>query len=159
MKRFLAGLTLLSMTAACTPTVSYRGYVPEAAALATLRPGLDNKEAVRTKLGTPTVTGTLDDSVWYYVGRREEQLGPTPPKVTEAEALALHFNAAGILQSTQRYTAEDGVELKPVDRITPVPGRDLNAVQQVLSNLGRFNGAGMQKKTGGIPGAGIPGSP
>ena len=159
MKRLLVGLTLACTLAACTPSVSYRGYVPEAAALATLRPGLDHKEAVRAKLGTPTAAGTLDDSVWYYIGRREEQLGPTPPKVTEAEALALHFDARGVLQSTQRYTAEDGVELKPVDRVTPVPGRDLNAVQQVFSNLGRFNGAGMQKKTGSIPGAGIPGSP
>ena len=155
---FALALSLSAISlSACTPSVAYRGYVPDPDAVAALRPGNDRKADVTSKLGTPGSVGTFDDSTWYYIGRREEQLGPGQPKITDVQILALHFDDNGVLARTDRYTAADGVHVEPVNRITPTPGRDLNAVQQVFSNIGRFNGAGTGKKTGGIPGAGVPG--
>jgi hypothetical protein len=36
----------------------------------------------------------------------------------------------------------DGKEVVPVARVTPAPGRELTFLEQLIGNLGKFNGGG-----------------
>ena len=36
---------------------------------------------------------------------------------------------------------EDGKEITPVARATPAPGRELSFLEQLIGNLGKFNGS------------------
>ena len=58
----------------------------------------------------------------------------------------ISFNDDGIVRSVEHKTLQDGKEVVPVARVTPAPGRELTFLEQVLGNLGRFNGGG-----GGAP--------
>ncbi len=149
---FMCGIAL----AGCSPTISYRGYAPDAAALDMLKPNVSTKQNALKALGSPSLTGTFADDVWYYAGQREETSG-FGTTITDRTVVALQFNANGTLQDVRRYGLQDGAVINLSNRTTPVYGRDLNAVQDFLSNLGRFNQAGAKAK-GNIPGASIPGA-
>jgi hypothetical protein len=44
---------------------------------------------------------------------------------------------------------EDGKEITPVARATPAPGRELSFLEQLIGNLGKFNGGGAGGGSGG----------
>jgi outer membrane protein assembly factor BamE (lipoprotein component of BamABCDE complex) len=158
LRRFVCvSVLLLSMTVAgCAPSVSYRGYAPDAPTLDALKPNSSTKQNVLSALGSPSLTGTFTDNVWYYASQREET-SSFGTKVTDRTVVALEFENNGLLKEVRRYGLSDGAVVNLSDRSTPVYGRDLNAVQDFLSNLGRFNQAGARNK-GNIPGSSIPGA-
>jgi hypothetical protein len=44
---------------------------------------------------------------------------------------------------------EDGKEVTPVARATPAPGRELSFLEQLIGNLGKFNGSSGGGASGG----------
>jgi len=121
--------------AGCAPTTQVHGYVPPAADVARVRPGVDTRASVEEILGLPSSTGLLRDRDWYYVQSVFESYAYNPPRVVDRTVLVVSFDANGMVSDLGRYGVEDGriVSLSP--RITETGGRELGVLEQLFGNI------------------------
>ncbi len=127
---------------ACATTVDHRGYVPDQETIERVRAGVDDRDSVTQMLGSPSSVATFDDRTWYYVSKRTERVAFFNEKVVDQRVLAVAFDEEGVVSEIRQYTLEDGRIIDPVTRETPTLGRELNLLEQLFGNIGRFNNAG-----------------
>lgn len=133
---------VLLTVAGCAPMVATRGNFLENERLATVQQGVSTKDEVAKKLGSPTTVDPFDDKKWFYIGEKTSQIAFLNPKVDARKVIVMTFNDQGILQTAQEVDEKSGKQIDLVTKQTPTPGKDLNAFQQFLGNLGKFNSAG-----------------
>ena len=131
---------VLALVAACSPTRDQRGYVPSEGALASIELGVDTRDSVLERLGTPSATATFSADIWYYISRTTETMAFLEPEVLDQQVVAIDFDGGGVVTDIRRYTLDDANNVVPVDRITPTRGRELGIIEQLIGNVGRFRG-------------------
>lgn len=134
-----AVLLLCITLAACAPTLVMQGYVPDEETLAGVEQGVDTKDAVVTKLGSPSTIATFDDDTWIYVNKRSEVFAFFEPTVLSQNVVAINFDPEGRVEEIRRFTLEDGRLINPITRKTPTQGQELGLLEQLFGNVGRFN--------------------
>jgi outer membrane protein assembly factor BamE (lipoprotein component of BamABCDE complex) len=134
-----AVLLLCITLAACAPTLVMQGYVPDEETLAGVEQGVDTKNAVVTKLGSPSTIATFDDDTWIYVNKRSEVFAFFEPTVLSQSVVAINFDPEGRVEEIRRFTLEDGRLIDPITRKTPTQGRELGLLEQLFGNVGRFS--------------------
>jgi outer membrane protein assembly factor BamE (lipoprotein component of BamABCDE complex) len=134
-----AVLLLCITLAACAPTLVMQGYVPDDETLAGVEQGVDTKNAVVTKLGSPSTIATFDDDTWIYVNKRSEVFAFFEPTVLSQNVVAINFDPEGRVEKIRRFTLEDGRLIDPITRRTLTQGRELGLLEQLFGNVGRFS--------------------
>ena len=122
--------------ASCAPAVDLRGHIPNPETLALIKPGQQTRDQVLDMLGTPTAIGTFEDSRWYYITRKTEQLAFYDAELIEAKIVVVEFDTAGFVKEVAQLSNDEAREIDPVGRITPTKGRKLGIFQQLLGNYG-----------------------
>ena len=130
---FAAGLS------ACTGRVDTRGNLADPEVVSQITPGESTRGTVEDLLGSPTTVATFNDQTWYYIGRKTEKFAFFKPEVLEQQVVAVHFDPNGVVDDVKLYGPDDAREVELVDRTTPTAGQELSVLQQLFSNLGRFN--------------------
>jgi outer membrane protein assembly factor BamE (lipoprotein component of BamABCDE complex) len=130
---FAAGLS------ACTGRVDTRGNLADPEVVSQITPGESTRGTVEDLLGSPTSIATFNDQTWYYIGRKTEKFAFFKPEVLEQQVVAVHFDPNGVVDGVKLYGPDDAREVELVDRTTPTAGQELSVLQQLFSNLGRFN--------------------
>ena len=133
----------------CASITNHKGYINDEVLVASVQPGLDNRESVRGTLGAPTMMSQFGDPVWYYISSRTEQAPFTRPRIEEHSVLAVRFDPAGNVVSAERTGMENVVRLNPESDETPTLGRERGFLEDLFGNIGTV-GTGM----GGASGAG-----
>lgn len=128
----------LAFAAACAPTLDQRGYVPSPGDVASIELGIDTRDSILERLGTPSATATFSADSWYYISRTTETVAFLSPKVLDQQVVAVDFDADGTVVDVRRYTLDDANRVVPVDRVTPTRGRELGIIEQLIGNVGRF---------------------
>lgn len=138
----LLGLGVTAFLGACSPTIDHRGYLPRQSDLQQLQIGMSKTE-VEGLLGSPSTTATVNHAgdSYYYISSVVEQQGFLDPKEVDRKVLALRFNQIDQLESFAHYGLEDGQVINISSRETPTRGKELTILQQVFSNIGRFDPA------------------
>ncbi|MDX5392838.1 MAG: outer membrane protein assembly factor BamE, partial [Caulobacteraceae bacterium] len=123
---------------ACAPITTYSGFQAIDADPKDVAVGTDTKSTVRGRLGSPSVTSTFEDNVWFYVAQVKEQIAFRKPVVVNREVVAIRFNEdTEVVEAVDHYTLEDGKQIAYSDRETPTRGRELTVLEQLLGNVGR----------------------
>ncbi len=140
-RRHAAAVTAIAMVAAlalagCAPEVNTRGHVPNPESLAQIKPGQQTRDQVLDMLGSPTAIGTFEDSNWYYITRRTEQLAFYDPELVESQVILVQFDQAGFVKQVAHLSKDESREIDPVERKTPTKGRELGFFEQILGNIG-----------------------
>ena len=134
----LAASAAVLATGACAPITTYSGFQAIDADPKDVAVGTDTKSTVRGRLGSPSVTSTFEDNVWFYVAQVKEQIAFRKPVVVNREVVAIRFNEdTEIVEAVDHYTLEDGKQIAYSDRETPTRGRELTVLEQLLGNVGR----------------------
>jgi outer membrane protein assembly factor BamE (lipoprotein component of BamABCDE complex) len=128
------GLALIG----CSAVVDTRGYLPDAEALARIKPGEQTRSDVTDILGTPSSVAPFDDSTWFYIERKTRTVAFFEPKVLEQNVVVVDFDEAGMVKELRRYSLADGMVIDPVTRKTPAPGKELTFLEQLIGNVGKF---------------------
>ncbi len=134
----VAAGTLALGLAACETSIQVHGNMPDPEVIAEIQPGIDDRNVVVDKLGSPSTISTFIDNKWYYIGQKTEQFAFLDPDILERSVLVVSFDQNGVVDDTLLYTLEDGQFVDPIDRITPTEGKELNVLQQLFGNIGRF---------------------
>ncbi len=137
--RLVAGVAVAVAISACSPTVINHGHRLDAARLEAIRPGVTSREEVRRLLGSPSTSGTLDNNTWYYVTQRKERANFYNEKLIDQEVVAVVFDERGIVARVERNGLQDAQPIEPVAETTPTRGNELTLLEQIVSNIGRFN--------------------
>lgn len=129
--------------AACSPVVpitDYRGYLPRAEEIEKVQVGMSKAE-VLALLGSPSTTATIDTlgESFYYISSVVETTAFLPPEVVDREILAVRFDGEARVNGFGHYGLEDGKIINFTDRETPTRGKELNVLQQLFNNVGRFD--------------------
>ena len=145
----LIALSAAVALAGCTKTVEQRGNLPPPDEIGQIHPGKTTKDEVAKILGTPSSVGVFDDNSWYYISRRTSQFSFFDPKAVDQQVYIVDFNDHNVVKAVDHKTMKDGQEIAPVARATPAPGRELSFLEQIVGNLGRFNGSTAASESGG----------
>ena len=153
MRRLLALLAAVSGAAAfvsCAPAVDQRGNLPNPDKMAEIHAGTTTKDEVAKILGTPSSVSVFNnDKSWYYISRRTSQTAFFEPDVLDQQVYVVNFDDQGVVKAVDHKALEDGKEITPVARATPAPGRELSFLEQLIVNLGKFNGSSGGGGSGG----------
>jgi outer membrane protein assembly factor BamE (lipoprotein component of BamABCDE complex) len=149
MKTPLLALMSALLITACTPMTATRGNILDDYQMKELQPGLDTRDDVVRKIGSPTTISAFDDNIWYYMGQKTSKSGIMDAKITEERIVAITFAEDGMVDKVMER--KDGREYIPlVQRKTPTTGNEFTVMQQLLGNLGKFNNqAGNAANTAG----------
>lgn len=154
-------LAAVLFSAGCVAQRDTHGEPVDPEKLLQLRPGVQTKDDVARLLGSPASTSVFDRENWYYISDTEERFSVFEREFVERQVVIITFDQRGVVTGVDAFGRERGREVELVTRETPSFGESVSFLDQVMSNLGRFNSAGGQQQRGGRGGggSGIPGSP
>jgi outer membrane protein assembly factor BamE (lipoprotein component of BamABCDE complex) len=134
-----AALAAASM-AACTPTIDYRGYQAPPNAMQQVQPGMSKTE-VEALLGSPSTTATINTTgdSYYYISSIVETRAFLDPEEINRTVIAIRFSPTDQVESFAQYGLQDGQIIDMNTNKTPTHGKELTILQQIFSNIGRFN--------------------
>ena len=136
------------LTVACSPVVEERGYVFDAKDLEQLHAG-DTKEQVKQLLGTPSTVSTVQGEAWYYISSTFETYAFYAPEEVNRKVAAIYFNKSGVVDDIAYDGLKDGRVVDFVTRKTPTRGKEMTVLEQLFSNIGRYNTTGSNQKQPG----------
>lgn len=150
-------ISLIAVTAAmvvmsgCTRLRAHQGYVGDATLLASVQPGVDNKESVQASLGRPTFVGQFDQNDWYYYARDTRQLAFAQPRASSQMVLKIRFDPAGNVVSSTQTGVENIASISPNGDKTPTLGRNTSFFEEVFGNIGAVGAGSGQGATPNSP--------
>ncbi|MBL4615823.1 MAG: outer membrane protein assembly factor BamE, partial [Magnetovibrio sp.] len=136
---FVVSLALLGTVTACAPRIDTRGNAVLIKDVATIEPGTRTRDHVLNTLGSPSSRSTFGDNAWYYISERTETTAFLAPEIIERQIIVVKFDEYGVVSNVDVYDKDSAEAVEPVDRKTPTAGNQLGLVEQLLSNIGRFN--------------------
>ena len=128
---------LLLMAGGCASVEYTAGDVPTPSKLEQVRPGISSKEQVRTLLGEPTHIPPLNDDAWYYMHRSSRVVAFYEPEELDWQVVAFYFNDNEILTDIRLLQAQDGFKVAMNPKHTPLRGRALSFLEQLISSYGK----------------------
>jgi outer membrane protein assembly factor BamE (lipoprotein component of BamABCDE complex) len=140
--RIGAVLSAAALAAGCSSIVSQRGFIADEVLLQSIQPGVDNRVSVERTLGRPSFASQFGQPVWYYVGSNTTQKPFTTPRIAQHAVLAVHFDDAGNVISTERSGIEQVAQIDPVNDKTPTLGRERGFLEELFGNIGTVSSAG-----------------
>ena len=131
----------------CTKIRDHQGYLADETLLASVQPGVDNRESVMSTLGRPTFVGQFDANDWYYVSRTTRNLAFNMPKPKEQTVLRVRFDANGNVAAVDRKGMEQVASINPSNDETPTLGREKSLIEELFGNIGAVGSAGQNSST------------
>lgn len=150
--RIAAAAGFILLASGCSSIEGSRGYLVDEVLVASVQPGLDNRESVQGTLGHPTLTSQFGEPVWYYVSSRTSQAPFTRPRISTHRVLAVHFDTSGTVTRMDQTGMENVVRLDPDGGKTPTLGRNRSFLQDLFGNIGTVGAAGAPGSGGGAGG-------
>lgn len=149
-----AGAAILIGAGGCSRVVGHQGYLLDTQLVATVQPGVDNKQSVQRTLGLPSFSSQFGQNDWYYVARETRQLAFGKPRPVSQTVLHVKFDQAGNVAAVNRLGLDQIAAINPIDDKTPTLGRKRGFFEDLFGNIGRVGtigggGGGGQDNTGG----------
>ena len=123
----------------CTPLDRDHGYIPSEEELATIRVGVETRETVAQAVGTPTSSGVLRDSGYYYVSQRVRTYAYQEPEVVDRQVVAISFDSRGVVANVERFGLRDGNVVALSRRVTDSSVEGLSFLQQLMGSVANFD--------------------
>ena len=137
----VAALGLVAALGGCSSIQGHQGYVVDKALVATVAPGVDNRESVQKTLGRPSFSGEFDpNATWYYVSRDTKQFAFGSPKPVKQSVLIVRFDKVGNVTAVEKSGLEKVARINPDGDKTATRGRRSNFFQDVFGNIGAAGG-------------------
>ncbi len=135
-------IILMLVLTACTFQTKHRGYVfPDD--LETRVAAIKTTAQLEDEIGSPQVKTINGDEVWVYYGADENYHGPFPLTYDNKTVLLAWVNG-GLITKTQVLHDKDLPDIKMDSDETDIPAAiELNALEELFNNVGRFSPAGL----------------
>lgn len=135
-------IILAVVLAGCTFQTKHRGYVfpPD---LDTVVADIKTTKQLTDEIGSPQVKTIYGDTVWIYYGADENYRGPLPLKYDNQTALLAWVDGTRV-KDIRVLHDDDLPDVIISEDETEIPAAiELNAIQELFNNVGRFSPAGL----------------
>lgn len=131
-------MALAAAAGACAPVQSYNGFRPDRNNVEIPDPqvGVDTRDTVMQRFGSPSTTAVFDQTVWYYVSATQEQVAFYAPRITDRRVMVVRFSGETVA-AVEKYGIERGRIVAYDGHETPTRGRELGVLEQLLGNIGQ----------------------
>lgn len=126
--------------AACTTVIDQRGVTVDPDKLKQIQIGTTTLPEVGNLLGSPAATNNFGDPTWYYISEQTETWAFRNPKIKEQNVVIVRFDKGGVVQAVEQKDLKDAQKVDTVKATTPAAESQMTILQQLLGNVGRFNG-------------------
>lgn len=131
--------TLLS---GCGLETYQSGDLPSQKRLDLVRPGFTKAQTVDL-LGEPSFQNKVGaDDFYIYSKIVKKSQAFFDPKEVERDIYVISFNPAGIVSNIQHLTMADGNKVSFDESTSPVRGKELSVMEQLVKNFGRYDAGG-----------------
>lgn len=135
-------LILSVALAACTFQTKHRGYVFPAD-VDNVVEGIKNTSQLTKEIGSPQVKTIYGDEVWVYYGADENYRGPLPLEYDNKIVLLAWVEGKNV-KDIKILRDSDLPHVIISEDETSIPAAiELNALQELFNNVGRFSPAGL----------------
>ena len=140
MKKFVI-ISLILLTG-CTFQTKHRGYVFPSDIESEIT-GIKTTDQLLDKIGSPQVKTIYGDTVWVYYGADENYRGPLP-MTYDNKTVLLAWVKGNRVTKTMILHDDDLPNVQIADGETQIPAAiELNAIEELFNNIGRFSPAGL----------------
>lgn len=142
-KNVVATCALTLILSGCAADVNTRGNIVSDSKLGLLQPNVSTQVDVTQALGPPTLVSPFEEELtWYYTGQTSERLGVFKHEITEQRVVKIDFDSTGVVTQISELDPSTAQDVNFVNRTTPTAGKEYTILQQLIGNVGRFNGVG-----------------
>lgn len=130
-------IVLATAVTACAPVQSYNGFRPDRnnEEIPDPQVGVDTRDTVMQRFGSPSTTAIFDQTSWYYVSSVQERVAFYAPRTTDRHVMVVRFDGDTVA-GVEKYGLERGRIVAYNDEVTPTRGRELGVLEQLLGNVG-----------------------
>lgn len=146
MKKIPALLLTGVLLASCTPTIETRGNFIDTERMDKMAIGSSTRMDVMNTWGSPTTVDPFDDKNWFYIGEKIELKPFTQFELLQRQVVAVQFDDDGIISQIKTLDKNAAQDVDISDDSTPTAGQKLNAIQQMIANMGKFNSQQMNTR-------------
>jgi outer membrane protein assembly factor BamE (lipoprotein component of BamABCDE complex) len=144
---------IILATAGCMSKVDVGGYVDDVDIGSHVIIGESTRDDVVEQLGSPSARSSFGDEAWYYISDRMETVAFFKPEVVDQKVTRISFNEYGYVSSIEQLDRKNAMNFRSVSRETPTEGHSMTIMEQLVGNVGRFNGPPSARRAGSIPGS------
>ena len=130
------------LVSGCTKIRDQQGYIADESLIASVQPGIDNRDSMLGTLGRPTFTGQFDPNSWYYVARSTRNMAFNMPRPNSQTIVRVRFDQTGNVVGVDRKGLEDVASIDPSSNKTPTLGRERSLLEELFGNIGTVGSAG-----------------
>lgn len=131
---------------ACVPEVSHHGYNFEHFDIKLIKVGQTSRNEIISQMGTPTTQADFGDKTMYYISSKTEKVVFFQPRIIEQTVIVMHFDERDILSSMTELTLDDAKRVVFSENLTEIKGNVLSPMQQIMTNIGKFNKSGRDSR-------------
>ena len=147
----IAIVAAAALVSGCTRIKGRQGYIMDEVLVASVQPGVDNRDSVTASLGRPTFVGQFDQRDWYYVSRETRNLGFNMPTPSAQTVLHIRFDEAGNVAAVERTGLDRVASIEPMKDKTPTLGVKRGFFEELFGNIGAVGAAGQSSGTADNP--------
>ena len=133
----LAVSALAGPLIACAPVTALNGFQAIDVRPQDVKIGVDTRDTVRSRLGSPSTVAAFDPNIWYYVTQISDKVAYLNPQIKSRSIVAISFDKDQKVAEVRSLGLGDGYDLAYNKRETPTRGRELSVIEQLLGNVGR----------------------
>ena len=135
-------IVMVGVMSGCTFQTKHRGYVFPSTIEEDVKT-IKTTAQLLDKVGAPQTKTLYGDEVWIYYGTDENYRGPLKHTFTDKTVLLAWVNGKSV-KKIQLLHDDDLDDIKIASGETEIPAAiELNALQELFNNIGRFTPAGL----------------
>jgi len=141
MRKLVTILFISAVFSACSPIIRTQGNFINEHKFEKINTETSKRADVIQNWGPPTATSSFDQNTWYYIGETTEQRGIFEPEVTARRIIKVQFSKEDneTIASIEDIDPKNAKDISPVARKTPTAGKEFTVLQQLISNMGKYN--------------------
>lgn len=132
-------LTLTCILSACTKHEYFHGYSFDAKELESLEVGQTSEQETIGLLGSPTTISDFGDKTYYYISTQQQSEAFFIPNTVAQEVLEISFDQKGKIKNIASYSLKEARNVNYASGTTQLKGNKLTPLEQIFSNIGKFN--------------------
>ena len=140
---------------ACTTTTHETGAELRQVKLDQVNAGTTKVDVFKL-LGSPSTKSLYGKESWYYITDKVKRGIVIGDEVLKNDIIAISFDKDSKVDDMQIYSTDDMRDISVNNTITPTAGKAPSVVDELLGNVGKFNGDSTTSSTTGsrAPGGG-----
>lgn len=141
---------LAAVTTGCSPVQTYNGFRPDRnnAEIPDPQVGVDTRETVLQRFGSPSTTAVFDSTAWYYLSAVQERIAFFEPRTIERRVMVVRFDGETVA-AVEKFGLERGRLIAYDNHVTPTRGRELSVIEQLLGSVGNTPPIRPEEEQGG----------